>query len=87
LGITGLVQVSGKGFFYQQFTEGTKNWTQAINRSSIVFYELSENFQRGHFHQPYETPAGTGAHHTAVMEEGHNFNVDNPGNGKFYPLK
>lgn len=88
LGTNGMVRISAKGFFYQQFSDGKKGWTQWTNRSSIVFHELYENFQRTHFCQPYEYfDKGPGAHQSAEKAEGSTYGNDNPGNSYFYPLK
>jgi RHS repeat-associated protein len=81
-GYHGMVRISTRGAFWQFFTYKEP---EQINRSSVVFHELYENYIRTHFKQAYEYFDGTGAHWRAVRAEGKAFGNDHPGEARFIP--
>lgn len=83
-GLCGMVRISMAGKFVQRIDGELR----PVNRPSIVFHELYENFQRTHYFQPYERKDKSGAHKNAIDAEGtRNYDNDNPGIAYFLPNK
>jgi hypothetical protein len=81
-GYHGMVRISTRGAFWQFYT-----WKepQQINRASVVFHELYENFMRTHFRNAYQDNVSSGAHDRAVRAEGNAYGNEFPGQARFIP--
>jgi RHS repeat-associated protein len=85
-GVDGFIRVSKNVSFFQGQYKDPSDLSSPIqatsiplNRSSVVFHELAESYERTDKKQPYTRKDGTGAHQNAAKREGNAYGNPYPG--------
>jgi RHS repeat-associated protein len=87
-GYNGHVRI-GPGSYTQMIpnADGTKT-ERSVQRASVIFHELAENYARTTLKMPYERKNGSGAHSYAIKREGLAYGNSHPGIvHHFYPKR